>query len=108
MRLVVNSVQSLKIGSIPRLTWNRHFSVSSSRREIRDVESLPERLIPSYQGGTYLPKVVYTLANIGLFCQESNENDLLSLQWPAPPRNIFVVKKNCAPQVTESLVEFIK
>ena len=34
--------------------------------------------------------------------------DLLSLRWPAPPRNIFVVKKDCAPEVTASLVELAK
>ncbi|KAL4883086.1 ATP-NAD kinase-like domain-containing protein [Aspergillus karnatakaensis] len=69
------------------LLQRRTFSVTSRRREIRDIDSLPARLIPSYQ--------------------ESNENDLLSLHWPAPPRNVFVVKKDCAPEVTRSLVEFI-
>ncbi|BCR83784.1 NADH kinase POS5 [Aspergillus chevalieri] len=56
------------------------------RDEIRDIESLPQRLLPGYQ--------------------ESHEGDLLSLQWPAPPRNIFIVKKDFAPSVTEALVEF--
>ncbi|KKK17127.1 hypothetical protein ARAM_007184 [Aspergillus rambellii] len=68
-------------------SWKRNFSVSSRRNEIRDIDALPPRLIPSYQ--------------------ESNDNDLLSLQWPAPPRNILVVKKECVPKVTESLIEFI-
>ncbi|KAL3481852.1 ATP-NAD kinase-like domain-containing protein [Aspergillus californicus] len=73
------------IGQLP--PWKRNFSVSTRRHETRDIETLPGRLIPRYQ--------------------ESNENDLLSLQWPAPPRNVFVVKKDCAPEVSESLVEFI-
>ncbi|KAL4926098.1 NADH kinase POS5 [Aspergillus undulatus] len=81
-------LRSFSIGPIRRRLCSRRFSVSSKRQEIRDIESLPARLIPRYQ--------------------ESNENnDLLSLQWPAPPRNVFVVKKDCAPDVTRSLVEFI-
>lgn len=39
---------------------------------------------------------------------ESPEGDLLSLQWPAPPRNVFIVKKDFSPSVTESLIEFAK
>ncbi|PKY04460.1 ATP-NAD kinase [Aspergillus campestris IBT 28561] len=65
--------------------WSRNFSLSPSRYEIRSVESLPDRLIPKYE--------------------EMQSGDLLSLRWPAPPRNIFVVKKDCAPEVTASLVE---
>ncbi|RDW61900.1 NADH kinase POS5 [Aspergillus mulundensis] len=76
-----------KINSIRPLLLKRNFSVTPRRKEIRNIDSLPPRLIPSYQ--------------------ESNENDLLSLQWPGPPRNVFVVKKDCAPEVTKSLVEFI-
>ncbi|PLB51811.1 putative sugar kinase [Aspergillus steynii IBT 23096] len=64
----------------------RPFTSSSHRYEIRDLESLSHRLIPKYQ--------------------ESQEADLLSLQWPIPLRNIFVVKKDCVPAVTESLIEF--
>jgi NADH kinase len=33
-------------------------------------------------------------------------NDLLSLQWPAPPRNVLLVKKDCAPETTAALTEF--
>ncbi|KAL4917937.1 ATP-NAD kinase-like domain-containing protein [Aspergillus aurantiobrunneus] len=84
---VITRVQSLRINAVRQLSWARNFSVSLKRQEIRDINSLPARLIPSYQ--------------------ESTENDLLSLQWPAPPRNIFVVVKDCAPEVTQSLVEFI-
>lgn len=39
---------------------------------------------------------------------ESPEGDLLSLQWPAAPQNIFLVKKDGAPSVTEALKELIK
>ncbi|KAL4947670.1 ATP-NAD kinase-like domain-containing protein [Aspergillus filifer] len=85
---ILNRVQSLRTSSIRKVICTRKFSVSSRRQEIRNIDSLPARLIPRYQ--------------------ESNENnDLLSIQWPAPPRNIFVVKKDCAPEVTQSLVEFI-
>lgn len=87
MRSVISRLQSLRINPTRQLSWTRNFSSSLKRQEIRDVNILPERLIPSYH--------------------ESNENDLLSLQWPAAPRNIFVVKKDCAPEVTHSLIEFI-
>ena len=30
--------------------WTRTFSVSSRRDEIRDIESLPRRLLPKYEG----------------------------------------------------------
>ncbi|KAI9367393.1 ATP-NAD kinase-like domain-containing protein [Aspergillus egyptiacus] len=85
MQSVLRQLQS-RVYPLGRI-WKRNFSVSPKQFEIRDVELLPARIIPSYQ--------------------ESNENDLLSLQWPAPPRNVLVVKKDCAPEVTESLVEFI-
>ncbi|KAL4942870.1 hypothetical protein BDV06DRAFT_155904 [Aspergillus oleicola] len=85
---ILSRMQTLRTTSIRRIICSRNFSVSPKRQEIRDIDSLPGRLIPRYQ--------------------ESNENnDLLSIQWPAPPRNIFVVKKDCAPTVTQSLVEFI-
>ena len=35
-------------------------------------------------------------------------SDLVSLQWQAPPRNILMVKKDGAPSVTESLIEYAK
>ncbi|GLB06887.1 NADH kinase pos5 [Aspergillus tubingensis] len=74
------------VGPPVRMLWSRNFSSSSRRYEIRDVATLPKRLIPKYQ--------------------ESQEGDLLSLQWPAPPRNIFVVKKDYSPAITASLIEF--
>ncbi|KAL2787635.1 ATP-NAD kinase-like domain-containing protein [Aspergillus keveii] len=87
MKPVMSRAISQRIEPLLRLPWRRNFSASSRQYELGDIESLPSRLIPSYQ--------------------ESNENDLLSLQWPTPLRNVFVVKKDCAPEVTESLIEFI-
>ncbi|KAE8349799.1 ATP-NAD kinase-like domain-containing protein [Aspergillus coremiiformis] len=73
--------------SIPQWTpWKRQFSFSLHYCDIKDIETLSQRLIPRYE--------------------ESREGDLLSLQWPAPPQNIFVVKKDCVPTITESLIEF--
>ncbi|KAJ5610115.1 ATP-NAD kinase PpnK-type alpha/beta [Penicillium lagena] len=66
----------------------RAFSTSARRHEIKDVASLAPRLIPKYQ--------------------ESHEGELLSLQWPAPLRNVLIVRKDCAPAVTDSLVEFAR
>ncbi|QKX60840.1 uncharacterized protein TRUGW13939_07986 [Talaromyces rugulosus] len=65
----------------------RHFSVSACRREIKDIQSLAPRVLPLYK--------------------ESDGSDLLSLQWPSPPRNVLIVKKLGAPAVTKSLIEFV-
>ncbi|KAI9824978.1 MAG: hypothetical protein M1819_000776 [Sarea resinae] len=75
------------IGVAP-LRWSRAFSGSASRREIRDIAELPDRLLPKYH--------------------ETESNDLLSLQWPAPPRNIFIVKKEGVPTVRDAVIEFAK
>lgn len=98
--------------------WTRNFSVSARRDEIRDIETLPQRLLPGYQGTSPCQwhSHSYWLADDLrpesrrwlLVTPESHEGDLLSLQWPAPPRNIFIVKKDFAPSVTEALVEFVK
>src|SRR5690349_3915476 len=68
--------------------WHRSFSKSSQRQEIRDITQLPDRVTPRYL--------------------ESHQSDLLSLQWPLPPRNILFVKKDGAPDVTESMIEYAK
>ena len=39
---------------------------------------------------------------------EAKGNDLLSLQWPCPPRNILLVKKENTPETTEAVLEFAK
>ncbi|KAJ5722855.1 ATP-NAD kinase PpnK-type alpha/beta [Penicillium malachiteum] len=70
---------------VPSLALRRGFSSSAPCHEIRDISALSRRLIPKYQ---------------------ESQGELLSLQWPAPPRNILLVRKDCAPAVTESLIEF--
>ncbi|KAJ5151357.1 NADH kinase pos5 [Penicillium canariense] len=79
-------MQCLLPRGIPGQFQRRCFSSSVPRHEIRDVSALPQRLIPKYQ---------------------ENHGELLSLQWPAPPRNVLLVRKDCAPPVTQSLVEFV-
>ncbi|KAF1986009.1 ATP-NAD kinase [Aulographum hederae CBS 113979] len=64
----------------------RCFSSTPTRREIRDINELPARIHPSYI--------------------ETRHNDLLSLQWPSPPRNILLTKKDKSPHVTASLLEY--
>ncbi|KAI9856287.1 MAG: NADH kinase pos5 [Vezdaea acicularis] len=68
--------------------WKRCFSASAARGEIRNVKELPDRIIPRYQ--------------------ETRGTDLLSLEWPSPPRNILLVAKDGVPSVLDSLVEFAK
>ncbi|KLU85703.1 NADH kinase POS5 [Magnaporthiopsis poae ATCC 64411] len=71
-------------GTPPR----RHFSATRPRLEIFDVSALPDRIIPKYQ--------------------ESAASSLLLLHWPQPPRNILLIPKLHAPQVTLSAVAFAK
>ncbi|KAL2053313.1 hypothetical protein ABVK25_006306 [Lepraria finkii] len=70
------------------LICQRQFSITPRRREIRALSELPDRIHPSYQ--------------------ETKGNDLLSLHWPSPPRNILLVKKENTPQTTEAVIEFAK
>ncbi|KAH8166142.1 hypothetical protein CIB48_g2103 [Xylaria polymorpha] len=66
----------------------RSFSTTVCRREILDVSTLSPRVQPKYK--------------------ESPTSSLLSLQWPEPPRNILIIPKFHAPQVTSSAVSFAK
>ncbi|KAI8951226.1 ATP-NAD kinase-like domain-containing protein [Xylaria longipes] len=64
----------------------RSFSTTVCRREILDISALPPRVQPKYK--------------------ESPTSSLLSLQWPEPPRNVLIIPKFHAPQVTSSAVSF--
>jgi NADH kinase len=63
----------------------RRFSTTPSRRLIKHISELPDRIKPAYVQGP--------------------SQTLLSLQWPSPPRNILITKKQRTPDITESLVE---
>lgn len=71
-----------------KTTVARLFSATARRSEILDVATLPDRIVPHYQ--------------------QTSTSSLLSLQWPRPPRNILLMPKLYAPQVTVSAVEFAK
>jgi hypothetical protein len=43
-----------------------------------------------------------------LTCLETTTRDLLSLQWPSPPRNVLIIKKDGVPAVTDSVIEYAK
>ncbi|KAK3065291.1 hypothetical protein LTS18_002694 [Coniosporium uncinatum] len=66
----------------------RCFSTTARRREVKSLEQLQDRIYPSYT--------------------ETKNHDLLCLQWPSPPRNVLLTKKNNSPSVTDSLIEFAK
>ncbi|KAK4679457.1 NADH kinase pos5 [Podospora pseudoanserina] len=74
----------LKLAAQP---W-RAFSVSTNRRQILDVSTLSNRIVPHYQ--------------------QTKTASLLALHWPEPPRNILLMPKLHAPHVTVSAVEFAK
>ncbi|KAL8796532.1 MAG: hypothetical protein Q9195_001206 [Heterodermia aff. obscurata] len=68
------------------LLCRRCFSRSVRRRAVEDISELSHRKTPNYL--------------------ETQNHDLLSLQWPSAPRNILLVKKNDAPAATAALIEF--
>lgn len=84
----------------------RLFSTNLSRPEIRTLDHLPPKITPRYLG---MINKKLEPPNKELSRNTENQgNDVLSLQWPAPPRNILMIKKDGAPAVTESLVEYAK
>ncbi|KAF6241850.1 hypothetical protein HO173_000562 [Letharia columbiana] len=70
------------------LGCRRPFSSTPQRRKIKHLLELPDRIHPSYH--------------------ETKGNDLLSLRWPSPPRNILLVKKENTLATTEAVVDFAK
>jgi NADH kinase len=84
MKFVQHRVLPWRLFAHPRQI--RSFSSTPSHLEIKHIRDLPSRLRPSY-----VP---------------SPTNTLLSLQWPSPPRNIFITKKKRTPKITESVIEF--
>ena len=64
----------------------RPFSSTARRSLVKPVAELPARIQPSFL--------------------ERPDATLLSLQWPSPPRNILITRKQRNPAITESLIEF--
>ncbi|RKF53898.1 NADH kinase pos5, mitochondrial [Golovinomyces cichoracearum] len=79
-----SAIQKIVLRNISQKT----FSSTSIKREIRDISDLKNAVVPQY------------VEEIG--------SELLCLKWPRPPRNVLLVMKDGAPQVTESLIEFAK
>ncbi|KAI9818415.1 MAG: NADH kinase pos5 [Pycnora praestabilis] len=87
--------------------WNRRSSIIAARRDVKGIEMLPDRLTPQYQGSCCSPLTEDHETDFQIEAETPN-NDLLSLQWPSPPRNILLVKKDHAPTVTDALIELAK
>ncbi|KAI9684313.1 MAG: NADH kinase pos5 [Bathelium mastoideum] len=68
--------------------WHRAFSHSARNAIVKDIRELPDRISPRYQ--------------------PTSHNDLLCLEWPSPPRNVLLIKKDKAPEVTAALIEYAK
>ncbi|KAI9646175.1 NADH kinase pos5 [Ciborinia camelliae] len=66
----------------------RSFSSTTARSEILDITRLPDKIVPRYH--------------------RTQESGLLSLQWPSPPRNLLIIKKDRSPTVSEALLEYVK
>ncbi|TKX22488.1 putative NADH kinase pos5 [Elsinoe australis] len=71
-----------------RRAQTRGFSTTARRWEIRDLSALKDRVAPSFR--------------------ETAHHDLLSLQWPRPPRNILVARKEGSKKVNEALLEYTR
>lgn len=84
----------------------RFFTASSRRCEIRDIAELPPRTCPKYQGK--IKSTITGWCSVLIADPEITHNDLLCLQWPSPPRNILITKKNNSPTITEASIEFAK
>lgn len=66
----------------------RMFSTTRSRTLLKDISELPPRTAPTYHS--------------------SPTSSLLSVRWPAPPRNILLIPKPGVPSITASLVALCK
>lgn len=93
-RLLAFSSRPFVAPACPRLY---HQSLSTSRPlrsaaavESRSIVELPDRIFPRY----------LQTAKPG--------SSLLSLHWPRPPRNLLLVQKLYAPDVTESVLQFAR
>ncbi|KAI0403342.1 ATP-NAD kinase-like domain-containing protein [Xylaria palmicola] len=87
-RLCIRQTTSCSSPGSPASAPVRSFSATVCRREIRDGSALPPRIQPRYK--------------------ESPTSSLLSLHWPEPPRNVLIIPKFRAPEVTLSTVAFAK
>ncbi|KAL7273959.1 NADH kinase pos5 [Rhizina undulata] len=81
-KLPTNAFRSL---ALRQHIIRRQFSSSPLRREILSIYDLPDRIHPIYSKCT--------------------DSKLVSLHWPAPPRNIMLVKKAGVESVRSALVE---
>ncbi|PNS18131.1 NADH kinase pos5, mitochondrial [Sphaceloma murrayae] len=72
--------------SLLRHASSRSFSTTLRRREIRDISQLDDRLAPAFE--------------------ETAHHDLLSLQWPCPPRNVLITHKEGSKKVKEAVLEY--
>lgn len=64
----------------------RCFTTTASRRLVKDLAQLPDRVHPSFE--------------------ETSSHDLLALRWPSPPRNVLLVCKEDDTTVTDALIEY--
>lgn len=76
----------------PTCSSRHNFSTSLPLRsaQVHSVNELPDRTFPRYLQST------------------KPGSSLLSLHWPRPPRNLLLVQKLYAPDVTESVIKFAK
>ena len=85
------------ISPVPTLLLK--FSQAQSNRGYLGTLQWQNTKLPWYAPTIFLQAALLTVS-------ETENHDLLSLQWPSAPRNILLVKKNDAPAATAALIEF--
>lgn len=98
MTRVWRCLHSIKLNS-------RCFTTSARRLEIRNLTELPPRIYPTVKGASSTDIEICRRRDTHIHTETSN-TDLLSLQWPAPPRNILIVRKDDDDEAQEALIEY--
>ncbi|SPN98737.1 related to NAD kinase [Cephalotrichum gorgonifer] len=79
---------SIPCKRLPTSASHRSFSSTTTRPEVLDVSTLPDRVVPKYE--------------------DKPKTHLLSLKWPRPPQNVLIIPKQCAPHVTAAAISLAK
>lgn len=85
MRAILRSWRSIRAPT-RSLPSARCFATSAARREVRSIAGLPDRVHSRFQ--------------------ETKSHDLLALEWPSPPRNVLIVRKDDSAECHRAVIEY--
>ncbi|KAL8993981.1 MAG: hypothetical protein Q9169_005939 [Polycauliona sp. 2 TL-2023] len=114
-RLAALSVEDSQKPTWERATNSKHTSNEAQhpahRRNTSQVPADVNKSGPNTQGNDAVSGVPHSsrtedqAASVASFAK-TPQNDLLSLRWPSPPRNVLLVEKKSAPNAREALKTF--